>query len=531
MHGRYGAALAVLAGVLLFAAPVLAAKLPSAADLERAPEACYVLAQFTPVFWNEKGETSAMIAPRGHPGAADHVLDTIWFTIPPERKSRRDSDGALYGYQTDRGPKVHVGLLFARLDPGAYTLSRLELHGYESESHGDRFYTTEHTFKPELSKDFVLEPGKITYVGSFAFNDEPGSTERLLASVDRLLAGAAPRPGKTYSVATVETMDNLPSLLEVLDAARPGLGTAVGRRVVRAEYLHAKRLQEKLRLAAGAGDADAVKALLDEGADPNMPGRFLYSVTGGRREIITLLLAGGYKVTCLLDAIAAGDVGAVESMVKADPGVAHVPAENGDTPLHVAAVLGDTRMAEVLLGAGASANARNNFQEIPLHDAVRGPKELVQLLVSGGSDVNASDGWSETPLHNAAYAGNLAAVEIMLSNGALVDARSKQGWAPLARACSVPRNANSDTISAKVAIVRLLIAKGADVNAPDKSGNTPLFAAAVSGARSLVDELIAHGADVNTRNAAGRTVLDQLQEASAEVRSAVEDALRRAGAK
>ena len=58
-------------------------------------------------------------------------------------------------------------------------------------------------------------------------------------------------------------------------------------------------------------------------------------------------------------------------------------------------------------------------------------------------------------------------------------------------------------------IVELLLAEGADVNAKDKYGLTPLHRAASGGHTETAELLITEGADVNAKNEDGKTPLDR----------------------
>ena len=57
-------------------------------------------------------------------------------------------------------------------------------------------------------------------------------------------------------------------------------------------------------------------------------------------------------------------------------------------------------------------------------------------------------------------------------------------------------------------IAEILIAEGADVNAETSLGSTPLHGAAMGGHKGIAERLITKGADVNTKNDGGKTPLD-----------------------
>jgi ankyrin repeat protein len=78
----------------------------------------------------------------------------------------------------------------------------------------------------------------------------------------------------------------------------------------------------------------------------------------------------------------------------------------GDTPLHVAAIQGDTRMISLLLDAGAEIDARGEYGHTPLHEAVgQGHIEAVRLLLSRGADASVTNDWGQTPKHSANISG------------------------------------------------------------------------------------------------------------------------------
>ena len=76
----------------------------------------------------------------------------------------------------------------------------------------------------------------------------------------------------------------------------------------------------------------------------------------------------------------------------------------GNTPLHVAAVWGDVRAIECLLGHGADVNAVGEFGETPLHVAVqiRHPEEtatqVVKMLLGYGASTTIKNDLGKTPV-------------------------------------------------------------------------------------------------------------------------------------
>ncbi len=72
--------------------------------------------------------------------------------------------------------------------------------------------------------------------------------------------------------------------------------------------------------------------------------------------------------------------------------------------------------------------------------------------------------WEATPLHYAVHEGHKEVVELLIANGAVVNAKDHEEWTPLHFAA----------IKGLEEIAELLIANGADVNAKDDDGDTPL---------------------------------------------------------
>ena len=125
----------------------------------------------------------------------------------------------------------------------------------------------------------------------------------------------------------------------------------------------------------------------------------------------------------------------------------------------------------------------------PLFDAVAaGDKAAVEQALANGASVDSRASDQATPLMAAALANQTVIVEALLDKGANVMARNSGGFTPLHAAA----NAGS------VPIAKLLLDKGAVLDdAQNKAGVTPLMVAGEGNHLELAEFLLAKGADVN----------------------------------
>ena len=138
----------------------------------------------------------------------------------------------------------------------------------------------------------------------------------------------------------------------------------------------------------------------------------------------------------------------------------------------------------------------------PIHDAAaKGDKARVTALLQENPDlVNSRDKFGNTPLHMAAKHDRVGIAELLLANGADVNARNID----LNR---VPRTENNGESPLTLALqsyqhkemMELLLTHGAEVNVLLPNGNTPLHIAVQRDLPYDVELLLANGADPNTR--------------------------------
>ncbi|HEX2523362.1 MAG TPA: ankyrin repeat domain-containing protein, partial [Terriglobia bacterium] len=138
------------------------------------------------------------------------------------------------------------------------------------------------------------------------------------------------------------------------------------------------------------------------------------------------------------------------------------------------------RLRKLILPTPALAKGKDAGGSSVLHHAAAfGTKEILDLLLSQGADVNARNGRGATPLHWAV--SDEARTRLLLEKGAAINSQTDSGRTPLYLAAS-----QSDHDS----VLRLLLDKGADPNLATLNGRTPLMAAAGNGELAMVRLLL-----------------------------------------
>ena len=164
-----------------------------------------------------------------------------------------------------------------------------------------------------------------------------------------------------------------------------------------------------------------------------------------------------------------------------------VQDSSGATPLHEAVRYGNVEIAKALLNSGANVNARDNLGKTPVMLILPKAKtaEIYKLLIAFRADLSQKDMFGDTVLHTASML-NVGAdtFSILIDGGADVDARNKEGVTPLTIA--VQKN--------DLETVKLLTAAGADIHTQDTNGNSPL-SIALAGSAEMLEAI------VNERNA------------------------------
>lgn len=236
-----------------------------------------------------------------------------------------------------------------------------------------------------------------------------------------------------------------------------------------------------LHTAAREGNTDAVRALLDHGANLEERDEMGFTplhraAAKGNVNIVRLLLDRGAEI--------------------------NARDKEQQTPLFVAAMTGKTEMVRFLVEKGADVDVRDKESESPLLWAVVcGEADTVSILIDNDADVNLGAEFEPLfqPLHAAVNSGNIRLARTLLEHGANVGARDPDDFTPLHLA----------VLHAGADMARLLLEHGADSNAPHgNEESTPLHYAVSKGYTEKAHLLLEMGADANMPNKGGSTPLD-----------------------
>ncbi len=166
-----------------------------------------------------------------------------------------------------------------------------------------------------------------------------------------------------------------------------------------------------------------------------------------QEPVIAARLAAERDDLTIFEASAVGRERRVEAILDADPAQLDAVADDGFTPLGLAAFFGQPEVVDLLLAHGANVNlaSHNPMRVAPLHSAVAQRRiDIARRLIAHGADVNAAQADDFTPLHGAAQNRQAEMVELLLMHGAHVNARQGGGQTAL----TLARAARADDVIA-----------------------------------------------------------------------------------
>ena len=296
-------------------------------------------------------------------------------------------------------------------------------------------------------------------------------------------------------------------------------------------------INSELFRAAGRGDVDAVKALLDKDMD----------IGTGKNSLKNFKHPQGK--TPLLWAIGRGHAGVAEILIEADVCDINAEDKRGNSALFLSIENNLSDLTSLLIRKGANVNHKDNsgmsalalslinyntetFTEllaagadsedsipcaaltanlnVPIHTAsthfrlmhlaiVQGMGDVVSLLLTCEDDLLEIDEDSGLTLLNFAIEfGRKGIAELFIDRTKDINVKDKFGDTPLLYA--VKQNAPS-------LVEKLLKRPDLDINEKNRAGMTALFVAIVKGSTAIALQLIAARPDFSTKNRMGVTAL------------------------
>ncbi|XP_019773681.1 poly [ADP-ribose] polymerase tankyrase [Dendroctonus ponderosae] len=280
-----------------------------------------------------------------------------------------------------------------------------------------------------------------------------------------------------------------------------------------------------LHEAASKSRVEVCSLLLSEGADPyQLNCHSKSAIDAAPTRELQERLAYEYKGHLLLDAARQADNAKLKKYLSADIiGFKH--PYTGDTAVH--AVCGSLypkkkQVLESLIRKGAPLNEKNKEFLTPLHIAADNSHyDLMDVLLRNGAKVNALDGLGQTALHRCARDDNVQACRILISYNVDTSIVSLQGYAAnqvalenvlkiLQDPPAVPADVESQLLEAAKAgdldqVQRYLGSYPHIVNCRDLDGrhSTPLHFASGYNRVQVVEFLLQQGADVHAKDKGG----------------------------
>jgi ankyrin repeat protein len=174
-----------------------------------------------------------------------------------------------------------------------------------------------------------------------------------------------------------------------------------------------------------------------------------------------------------------------------------------NTPLCLAASSGSVHMLELLILAGADVDARNNIGSQAIHYASRHRNDVepVKVLLRAGASVNSKNNFGHTPLSGAAITNRYRIGAYLLNHGADTSVCSIHGDTPLFE--TVIHNSHE--------FLEILIKEGVCHTHVNAAGSTLFHVAALEADVRTLEILIAarlSGGNANGRDRNGKTALE-----------------------
>jgi uncharacterized protein len=200
-------------------------------------------------------------------------------------------------------------------------------------------------------------------------------------------------------------------------------------------------------------------------------------------------------------AISANDKDRVAQLIAADPNASRARSSAGISALMQARYENRLEIVDLLRPAAGELDV---FESAALGDLAR----LSRLLANDGALVKARSTDGFTPLHLACFFGQFEAAEALVRHGADANAVSPSRIAVI----------HSAAASRNAALLKLVLGAGADPNTQQQAGYTALHEAAMHNSVERAQALLDAGADPAIKSDKGLTAAEMaVQEGSEEV--------------
>jgi len=300
--------------------------------------------------------------------------------------------------------------------------------------------------------------------------------------------------------------------------------------------------------ATKEGDLKTIETLLSIGFSANQPIKgytpLWFAIQSNRTDVVELLLEEHADPNALV--MSGTDLSQYGGNI---------------TPLKLAVLLDNHRIASMLISAGAQVDAKGPSGRTALYEAVRdGHLDLIRFLIETGAAVNIRDKEGASPLDYAVWGGSVDSAALLLAHGARLNepepktgatpvneaaflghanvvqylvqfhpdlaTPDKRGYRPLDNAIrsgkedsavllleAEPKQQPAESMNAAIrkgesVVVQALLRRGASANDLLPSGLTPLDVAASAGSSKVARVLLENGADPNLSGRTGTTPLE-----------------------
>lgn len=184
----------------------------------------------------------------------------------------------------------------------------------------------------------------------------------------------------------------------------------------------------------------------------------------------------------IVEAVSKGQINAVKELL--DKGAdANQKGKDSKSLLLTATEKNDLTMAKLLLQYGANVNQQDNILNSPfLYAGASGFTELVKLYLDHGADFKIFNRYNGTALIPACERGHVETVRLLANTkGFPIDHINRLGWTALLEAIIL-----GDGSQKYVDIVQILLDANSDKNIADNEGVTPLQHARKRGFNKIV---------------------------------------------